>query len=644
MTRVEPRSRTVLRRWPLWLGGVLVASATVILLALFYFSIQQSQRAATDRVLAQQTIERLRTAQAGMHNTGEMLAGAILRHDPQTLPRAAMQARQAMQVFEGEGGNLRVGAGEWMRRFYSVYAAAGSSDWSVADDALTRLIADQPLTREVTHRIAQENSRWASADEGMMASDARTRGFAVPVAGAGLLLILAASLLGFLAAQATRLYGRARRRAEQDAERASALEAAVGARTAELVEANAHLEREMTERGAAEAQLRQAQKMDAIGQLTGGIAHDFNNMLSVVVGGIELAKRRAGEPAQVARHLDRAMEGCERAVALTRRLLSFARAEPVNAQHLSLNDVVRGVGDMLERTLGEQITISLDLADDLWPVLVDRGPLENAILNLAVNARDAMPGGGALRIASRNDVQSETAELTVADNGIGMPADVRDRALEPFFTTKASGVGTGLGLSQIFGLVKAADGRMEIDSTPGLGTTVRIALPAFPDAAVDGEPTGVVAAPDVEVRSSDVLVVEDDARVRRATVHALEALGHRVRACSDGAAALALLRGGGTAGLVVSDVVMPGLSGPDMARELERLEQDIPILFVTGYADTERADVLARYELLRKPFTLDQLASAIGRALERVSGSHPTAAATGAAKPRPAEAAGAAMP
>ena len=642
MTTADPLARSEPHRWPLWLGGALVALATAILMVLFYTSIQSSQRAATDRVLAQQTIERLRAAESGMHRAHEILAVVILSRNAAALPRAAAQARAAMRVFEGEDGTLRWGAGEWMQRFYAVYSAAGSGDWEEANDALTRLVADQPLTREVGVRIARENRNWLSADEGMMASDARARGFARPVAGAGLLLVLAASLLGFLAAQATRLYGRARRKAVVDAQRAAALEAAVSARTSELVEANAHLEREMAERSAAEAQLRQAHKMEAIGQLTGGIAHDFNNMLAVVVGGIELAKRRVDDTAQVARHLDRAMEGCERAVALTRRLLSFARAEPANAQLLSLNSIIEGLGDMLERTLGEPVTVRLDLADDLWPVLVDRSPLENAILNLAVNARDAMPKGGSLTIATRNDPVTTCVELAVTDTGVGMDADVRDRALEPFFTTKPSGHGTGLGLSQIFGLVKASDGRMAIDSAPGEGTTIRISLPARPDAVVEDQSIGLKAAAHGPVPPRSVLVVEDDVRVRRSTIGALEALGHRVRSCSDGASALALFRDGESVDLVVSDVVMPGLSGPDLARELERTDRVVPILFVTGYADTQQGGVLSRYELLRKPFTIDQLGRAVECALARVSARRPFGSATAAATARPAAAADAA--
>ena len=468
---------------------------------------------------------------------------------------------------------------------------------------------------------------------------------AVPLMLAGVLLVVAAGLLGWLAAQAMRMYGRVRRHAELEAERASALEVAVQERTTDLLETNARLEREIIEHGEAEAKLRQAQKMEAIGQLTGGIAHDFNNMLTVVVGGIELARRKIDEPRDLARHLDRAMEGAERAVALTRRLLSFARAEPANARAVSLNELADGLSDLLERTLGEHIAIRLDLAETLWPVRIDRGQMENAILNLAVNARDAMPDGGTLVLRTANlPGDPDRVELCVADTGAGMSEEVRERALEPFFTTKAAGRGTGLGLSQIFGLVHAAEGELAIDSAPGDGTAIRLTLPAARDAEPSASRTagrleGPVSAPDC----CTILVVEDDARVRRATVSALEELGHRTLACSDGGAALALLRGGTEVDLVVSDVVMPGLSGPKLAEALDRQGVDIPVLFVTGYAATDAGESLGRHDMLRKPFTLTQLAKAVSTALRpSISAPHPPESATAAATARPAAAGGAA--
>ena len=459
------------------------------------------------------------------------------------------------------------------------------------------------------------------------------------------LLVVAAGLLGWLTAQAMRLYGRARRHSELEAERANALERAVQERTTDLLEANARLEREIVEHGEAEAKLRQAQKMEAIGQLTGGIAHDFNNMLTVVVGGIELARRKIDDPRDLARHLDRAMEGAERAVALTRRLLSFARAEPANARAVSLNELASGLSDLLERTLGEHIGIALDLTEALWPVRIDRGQMENAILNLAVNARDAMTDGGMLTLRTANRAgEPDRVELSVTDTGAGMTEEVRERALEPFFTTKAAGRGTGLGLSQIFGLVRAADGELAIDSAPGQGTVVRLILPAVRDTAPFAKvmPGEIESAAPSPARST-ILVVEDDTRVRRATVSALEELGHRTLACSDGGVALALLRGGTEVDLVVSDVVMPGLSGPKLAEALDRQGVDVPVLFVTGYAATDAGESLGRHDMLRKPFTLAQLSKAVSAALDqRISAPHPPGSATAAATARLAAASGAA--
>ncbi len=453
---------------------------------------------------------------------------------------------------------------------------------------------------------------------------------------AGTVLVLAAALLGATASRALTQQARARHRSQRDAERTEALEAAVRARTADLLQSNAHLEREMTERSAAEAQLRQGQKMEAIGQLTGGIAHDFNNMLAVVVGGIELARRKIDQPREVARHLDRAMEGSDRAVALTRRLLSFSRAEPVNAEALSLNTLVTGLADLLERSLGERIAVTLALGEDLWPVRVDRNQMENAILNLAVNARDAMPDGGALRIATANrDGAVARVALSVSDTGAGMDEQTRDRALEPFFTTKAVGHGTGLGLSQVFGLVRAASGEMWIDSTVGQGTTVWLSLPAIAaEVAETPRATRDSSLPPSSERST-VLVVEDDARVRRATVSALEELGHRTLACSDGMAALALLRGGTAVDLLVSDVVMPGLSGPALAAELEASGRQVPILFVTGYAATDGADRLALHQVLRKPFTIAQLSAAVAATLSRGVSEEPVDRTTELSAPPP---------
>lgn len=461
----------------------------------------------------------------------------------------------------------------------------------------------------------------------------------------GVTVGLFAIFMGYIAVQALRQNAAARREAETEAERAQLLEEAVRERTQELLEANQALKAEAIERQAAEAQLRQVQKMEAVGQLTGGIAHDFNNMLAVVVGGIDLARRRLNGPRrEVMTHLTNAMEGATRAAALTRRLLSFARSEPLLPERVDSAALVGGMSELLDRTLGERIKVETRLADDAWPVFVDPHQLENAVLNLAVNARDAMEGQGRLTIRTRNvrmeanevgDIRAgDYLELQVIDTGCGMTPEVRERAFEPFFTTKAVGKGTGLGLSQIFGFAHQSGGEVGIESAVGAGTTVSIYLPRT---AVRSD--NVRTHPAVQLRSEDemtvpgarILLVEDDPRVRTATVGALEDLGYEPIACSSGAEALALFDSM-EFDLVISDVIMPEMTGPEMVRELKTRRPDISVLFVTGYVGEGEGEDLIGYDLLRKPFTVNTLAASVAAALtRRPSESRPTggAAATG---------------
>ncbi len=443
----------------------------------------------------------------------------------------------------------------------------------------------------------------------------------------GMLVGLGAIILGAVAVQAVRQFAYARRLADSETERAGALEQAVADRTGELRQANEALRAEAEERQAAEAQLRQVQKMEAVGQLTGGIAHDFNNMLAVVVGGIDLARRRLNGPRrEVLNHLNNAMEGATRAAALTRRLLSFARSEPLLPERVGAAELVGGMSDLLDRTLGERIRIEVDLAEDNWPTYVDPHQLENAIVNLAVNARDAMNGTGALRIATRNvtlvanqvgDIQAgEYICVAVTDTGCGMTPDVLDRAFEPFFTTKPVGKGTGLGLSQIFGFAHQSGGEVGIESEVGKGTTVSIYLPrtrAQAPALHEGKaPRG---DNDVIVAGARILVVEDDPRVRSSTVEALQDLDYDPVACSSGEEAIARFDAQ-TFDLVISDIVMPEMTGPELIKILKERRTDFAVLFVTGYVGEEGGDIVG-YELLRKPFTVGALAAAVGAALSR---------------------------
>jgi signal transduction histidine kinase/ActR/RegA family two-component response regulator len=457
----------------------------------------------------------------------------------------------------------------------------------------------------------------------------------------GILVGLGAIFLAVVSVAALRQNVLARRQAETEAERAEVLELAVRDRTQELWEANQALKAEAAEREAAEAQLRQVQKMEAVGQLTGGIAHDFNNMLAVVVGGIDLALRRLNGPRrEVMMHLNNAMEGATRAAALTRRLLSFARSEPLLPERVDSTDLIAGMSDLLDRTLGERIRIEVDPSSDAWPIYVDPHQLENAIVNLAVNARDAMEGEGLMRIATENvrlaanqvgDIRpGDYVRISVTDTGCGMAPDVLERAFEPFFTTKPVGKGTGLGLSQIFGFAHQSGGEVGIESKVGRGTTVSIYLPRTEKAAEVRLHPAVQRREDadVHVAGARILLVEDDPRVRTATVGALEDLDYEPVACGSGAEAIEIF-GAQDFDLVISDVIMPEMTGPELIRHLkETSPRDFAVLFVTGYVGEGESDELRGYELLRKPFTVGALASAVAAALTRTS-EPPRAAAKG---------------
>ena len=461
----------------------------------------------------------------------------------------------------------------------------------------------------------------------------------------GILIVLLAIALGWLTLAALAERRRAREAADIASDRADWLEVAVAERTRELSAAAERLKAEMAEREAAEMQLRQVQKMEAVGQLTGGIAHDFNNMLAVVVGGLDLARRRLQQEAdEVGRHIDHALEGANRAAALTRRLLSFARAEPLLPKATDPGALVSGMSDLLDRTLGERITVATRGLDGLWSVWVDGHQLENAILNLAVNARDAMEGEGRLLISTGNVTLAagEIGEaaagdyvcLSVVDDGCGMPAEVRERVFEPFFTTKPVGKGTGLGLSQIFGFVRQSGGEIAIDSVPGAGTAVSLYLPRY-DGQVETvalpaeeDMAPVTPLPPAAEQSPTILVVEDDPRVLRATMDGLAELGQRAVSCPGGDEALALLAESPGISLLITDVLMPGMTGPELARRAVALYPHLSVLFVTGYVgDAGEAGDLASHAILRKPFTLAALERAVGQALSESSRNEAAAAA-----------------
>ena len=392
-----------------------------------------------------------------------------------------------------------------------------------------------------------------------------------------------------------------------------------------LQASNRKLVEEAARREALADQLRQSQKMEAIGQLTGGLAHDFNNMLSVIVGSLTLLKRRlARGEADVAKYVDLALEGADRAATLTHRLLAFSRRQPLAPQSLDVNKLVAGMSDLLRRSIGEQIRVETVLAGGLWRTRVDRGEVENAILNLAVNARDAMAEGGRLTIETANchldDVYASAhvdvpagqyVLVAVTDNGSGMPPDVVAKAFDPFFTTKGVGKGTGLGLSQVHGFVKQSGGHVKIYSEPGEGTTIKLYLPRFHGA----EQAAAERAVDRPIPRGDIdkliLVVEDEERARQVTAESLRELGYSVVHAGSAASALEILAARPGVRLLFTDIVMPDVNGRKLAEEAMRRVPGIKVLYTTGYtpnAIVHNGVVDPGVQLISKPFTLEQLA------------------------------------
>jgi PAS domain S-box-containing protein len=381
--------------------------------------------------------------------------------------------------------------------------------------------------------------------------------------------------------------------------------------------------RDVTDLKTAQEQLRQSQKMEALGQLTGGIAHDFNNLLTVVVGGLDIITKRADD-AKLKRYAENALAAAERGARLTGQLLAFSRVQRLEVRPTFVAPLIQNMRPLLRNVLGPGINKQFDLDDSMIPVMADPTQLEVAILNLAINARDAMPDGGVLTFTTkpvqiRGDADLEDGEyleLCISDTGTGMPAAVAERAFEPFFTTKEVGKGTGLGLSMVYGMARQSGGAARIESTPGKGTAVKL-LFRKADAAVTeagaaaDEPVGT-AVPFAPV---SVLVIDDDPDVRGFIANSLEEQGYRVREAADGREGLAAMERE-TPDLVVLDFIMPGLSGADVARKIRAKRPDQPILFVSGYSETEAVKRTApEAPLLAKPFRADALQKAVRGAL-----------------------------
>jgi PAS domain S-box-containing protein len=411
------------------------------------------------------------------------------------------------------------------------------------------------------------------------------------------------------------------------------LENAVRERTREL-------EAENEARRKAEDLLRQAQKMEAVGQLTGGIAHDFNNLLTVVVGGLDTIGRllpslgTSATVTRIARAKEMATQGAQRAVLLTNRLLAFSRQQPLDPQPLDANKLVATICEFLRRSLGEAVALETVMAGGLWRAHADANQLENALINLALNARDAMPKGGKLTIETANSYLDEAyvtslpepvepgqyVLVAVTDTGIGMDKSTVDRAFEPFFTTKEAGRGTGLGLSQVYGFVRQSSGHVKIYSEPGLGTTIKIYLPRYLGADEHTENEKQRSGVARPIGTETILVVEDDHELQSYTVEILTELGYHVLAAATGAEALQILDRERRIDLLFTDIVMPGgMNGRELADEARRRQAGLKVLFTTGYtrnAIVHHGRLDPGVHLIGKPFSFEELGARVRACLD----------------------------
>ena len=388
-------------------------------------------------------------------------------------------------------------------------------------------------------------------------------------------------------------------------------------------ELETRVEERTREREAALGQLHESQKLETIGQLTGGVAHDFNNLLSVILGSLSLLKKRLPPDPRTARLIDGAIQGAERGATLTKRLLAFARRQDLKLEAIELQTLIPDMVDFLRQSVGPGVEIVVDIADDVAPIMIDANQFELALMNLAVNARDAMPKGGLLTIAGRNATtdrsklpigipQGEYVRLTVADTGEGMDEATRAKAMEPFFTTKGIGKGTGLGLSMVHGLTAQSGGAMDIASEVGRGTVITLWLPRASEAVVRSLPVPEAVAEAAPRSALRILLVDDDVLVSMNTANMLIDLGHEVLEAHSGVHALRMLESEGAFDAVITDYAMPGMNGLELATRITNGNPQMLVILATGYAElpTESSFTFPR---LSKPYTQAQLVEALGR-------------------------------
>ena len=426
------------------------------------------------------------------------------------------------------------------------------------------------------------------------------------------------------------LHAELERQAEELRGAGETLERQVAERTRELAEANEKLRAEAKAREEVEENLRQSQKMEAVGQLTGGIAHDFNNLLTGVVGALDLMLRRHQQARyeKLDVYIEMALSSANRAAALTHRLLAFARRQPLDPKVIDVNALIRGIEDLLQRTVNEAIALRFSLDPGAWTVMCDPSQLENALLNLAINARDALPNGGHITVSTRNetitDLRPDLAPgdyvvARVADDGIGMPPEVLARAYDPFFTTKPLGQGTGLGLSMIYGFARLSNGQAVITSAQGKGTDIDILLPRH-DGAVC-RPASAAFRVTTSGRGETILVVEDENSVRDLLFEALSEAGYAVIQARDGIEGLEVGRAAPRLDLLLTDIGLPGLNGRQLADALREIRPSLKTLFITGYAEsaTSSSGFLGEgMAIITKPFVFDAL---VARVEEMLRGS-----------------------